>query len=197
MRHRSLWFWRILARGLTEPSKSGPDGNEQTLSAARSGEEVFSVQTRARHPFADQLIIGLHEPVLSLVLIEQGTEFRDEAGLPFRHQDLDLAGFLVDLEILDQPKRLAPPLVLQQDPERQFDVRSHARPGLIQFSAERIRLRGLKFQKILQLSVKPHGMLTSWTILIPIQYDPWVPPVPCGFSTFLRPQNRFSQRQHA
>jgi hypothetical protein len=30
-------------------------------------------------------------------------EFRDEAGLPFRHHDPDLAGFLVDLEILDQP----------------------------------------------------------------------------------------------
>ena len=76
-------------------------------SATQYGEEVSSVQSRACHSFADQLIIGLHEPVSSLVLIKQGMEFRDEAGLPFRHQDLDLAGFLVDLEILDQPQRLA------------------------------------------------------------------------------------------
>src|SRR5688500_16500385 len=119
--------------------------------------------------------------VSGLVLIEQGMEFQDEAGLPFRHQDLDLSGFLVDLEILDQPKRLAPPLILHQDPERQFDVRLHARPGLIQFSGERIRLRGLKFQKILQLLVKPHGMLTSQIILISLKYDPGVPRVPWPF----------------
>src|SRR5687768_2402537 len=86
--------------------------------ARATGGEVFLVQTRARHPFADQLVVGFHEPVSSLVLIKQGTEFRDEAGLPVRHQDLDLPGFLVDLEILDQPKRLAPPLILHQDPER-------------------------------------------------------------------------------
>ena len=135
----------------------------------------------ARHPFPDQLVIGLHEPVSSLVLIEQGTEFRDEAGLPVRHQDLDLSGFLVDLEILDQPKRLSPPLILYQDPERQFDVRLHARPRLIQFSGERIRLRGLKSQKILQFLVKPHGVLTSRIILIPLQYDPRIPRVPWGF----------------
>src|SRR3954452_13064670 len=127
--------------------------------------EVFSVQTRARHPFADQLIIGLHEPVSSLVLIEQGAEFRDEAGLPFRHKDLYLSGFIVDLEILDPPKRLALPLILHQDPEGQFDVRPHARPGLIQFSAERIRPRGLKSQKILKFLVEPHGLLTSRIIL--------------------------------
>src|SRR3954454_19755199 len=140
-------------------------------SATRYGEEVSLVQTRACHSFADQLVVGLHEPVSSLVLIEQGTEFRDEAGLPFRHQDLDLSSFLVDLEILDQPKRLAPPLILHQDPERQFDVRLHARPGLIQFSGERIRLRGLESQKILQFLVKPHGLLTLRIILIPLQYD--------------------------
>src|SRR3954463_14707072 len=162
-------------------SKSAPDSDEQTLSAARSGWRGFSVQPRARHPFPDQLVIGLHEPVLSLVLIEQGTEFRDEAGLPFRHQDLDLSGFLVDLEILDQPKRLAPPLIVHQDPERQFDVRPHARPRLIQFSGERIRLRGLKSQKILQLLIKPHCMLTSRTILISLKYDPGVPRVPWPF----------------
>src|SRR3954465_3081942 len=136
------------------------------------GGEVSSVQTRARHPLPNQLVIGLQESVLSLVLIEQGTEFRDEVGLPFRHQDLDLSGFLVDLEILDQPKRLAPSLPLHQDPERQFDVRLHARPGLIQFSGERIRLRGLKSQKILQFLVKPHGILTSRIILISLKYDP-------------------------
>src|SRR3954469_23407442 len=129
------------------------------------GEEVSSVQTRACHSFADELVIGLHEPVSSLVLIEQGTEFRDEAGLPFRHHDPDLAGFLVDLEILDQPQRRAPPLILQQDPECQINVRLHARPGLIQFSAERIRLRGLKSQKILQLLIEPHYLLTSPIIL--------------------------------
>src|SRR5688500_556539 len=145
------------------------------------GWRVFSVQTKARHPFPDQLVVGLHEPVSSLVLLEQGTEFRDEAGLPFRHPDLDLAGFLVDLEILDQPKRLAPPLILHQDPERQFDVRLHARPRLIQFRGERIRLRRLKSQKILQFLVKPHGVLTSRIVLIPIKYDPRVPRVPWGF----------------
>src|SRR5688500_7269265 len=136
------------------------------------GWRVFSVQTKARHPFPDQLVIGLHEPVSSLVLIEQGTEFRDEAGLPFRHQDLDLSGFLVDLEILDQPQRLAPPLILHQDPECQFDVRLHVRPGLIQFSGERIRLRGLKSQKILQFLVKLHGVFTCPTVLIPLLYAP-------------------------
>src|SRR3954453_8885603 len=138
------------------------------------GEEISSVQTRACHSFADQLVVGLHEPVSSLVLIEQGTEFRDEAGLPFRHPDLDLSGFLVDLEILDQPQRLAPLLILHQDPERQFDVRLHARPRLIQFRGERIRLRLLKSQKILQFLVKPHGVLTSRIILTPLQYDPRV-----------------------
>src|SRR3954469_25759622 len=124
-------------------------------SATRYGKEVSSVQTRACHPFADQLVVGLHEPVLSLLLIEKGTEFRDEAGLPFRHQDLDLSGFLVDLEILDQPQRLAPPLILHQDPERQFDVRPHARPGLIQFSGERIRLRRLRWPpKLRQVAMR-------------------------------------------
>jgi hypothetical protein len=80
--------------GFAHLRQAGPPGR---------GRKVLSVQTRARHPFPDQLVIGLHEPVSSLVLIEQGTEFRDEAGLPVRHHDLDLAGFLVDLEILDQP----------------------------------------------------------------------------------------------
>src|SRR4051812_5342021 len=41
--------------------------------------ERFLVRTRARHPLPDQLVISLHEPVSSLVLIEQGMEFRDEA----------------------------------------------------------------------------------------------------------------------
>src|SRR4051812_24047321 len=93
-------------------------GTAPSKAAKGTRERSFSVQARARHPLPDQLVIGLHEPVLSLVLIEQGMEFRDKAGLPFRHQDLDLSGFLVDLEILDQPKRLAPPLILHQDPER-------------------------------------------------------------------------------
>src|SRR3954468_16851853 len=139
-------------------------------------------RSRARHPFPDELVIGLDEPVSSLVLIEQGTEFRDEAGLPVRHQDLDLSGFLVDLEILDQPKRLAPPLILHQDPERQFDVRPHARPRLIQFSDESVWLHRLKSQKILQFLVKPHSVLTSRIILTPLQYDPRIPRVPWGLS---------------
>ena len=145
------------------------------------GGKVSSVQTRARHSFPNQLVVGLHESVSSLVLIEQGTEFREDAGLPFRHQDLDLSGFLVDLEILDQPKRLAPPLILHQDPERQLDVRLHARPRRIQFSGERVRLRRLKSQKILQFLVKPHGMLTSRIVLILLKYDPLIPRVPWGF----------------
>src|SRR4051794_9985096 len=148
-------------------------------SAIKNGQgyrwRVFSVQTRTRHPLPDQLVVGLHEPVSSLVLIKQGMEFRDEAGLPFRHPDLDLSGFLVDVEILDQPKRLAPPLILHQDPERQFDVRLHARPRFIQFSGERVRLRRLKSQKILQFLVKPHGMLTSRIVLILLKYDPLIP----------------------
>jgi hypothetical protein len=34
MRHQLLWFWRILVRDLMDTSKSAPDGDEQTLSAA-------------------------------------------------------------------------------------------------------------------------------------------------------------------
>jgi hypothetical protein len=78
------------------------------------GGEIFSVQTRARHPFPDQLVVGLHEPVLSLVLIEQGTEFRDEAGLPFRHQDLDLSGFLVDPDVARMHKIVTEEIQLKQ-----------------------------------------------------------------------------------
>src|SRR3954468_14229587 len=130
-------------------------GTAPSKAAKATRERSFSVQPRARHPFPDQLVVGLQEPVLSLVLIEQGTEFCDEDGLPFRHQDLDLSGFLFDVEILDQPKRLAPSLILQQDPERQFDIRPHARPGLIQFSGERIRLRRLRWPpKLRQVAMR-------------------------------------------
>ena len=59
--------------------------NRQSVPPGRGG-KLFSVQTRGRHPFPDQLVIGLHEPVLSLALIEQGTEFLEDAGLPFRSE---------------------------------------------------------------------------------------------------------------
>src|SRR3954466_13333537 len=67
------------------------------------------------------------------------------------------------------------------DPFTRLPCRPHARPRLIQFSGERIRLRGLKSQKILQFLVKPHDVLTSRIILIPLKYDPRVPRIPWGF----------------
>jgi hypothetical protein len=42
-------------------------------------------------------------------------------------------------------------------------------------------MRRLKSQEILQLLIKPHCMLTSRIVLIPLKYDLSIPQVPWAF----------------